>query len=672
VILRTVNQKVIILGGGIAGLSAAHELVERHFEVEIYESLSIAGGKARSFPLPGSGIDGRKDLPGEHGFRFFPRFYRHVTDTMSRIPCGPGGNVADNLVDTTRCSLARYNRHAVTLSARSPRTINDVRVVLDDLGRFLGGDLGLSHDELSFFASKIWQIVTSCRERRMNEYEKIGWWDFIGAEKRSAAYQKLLGHGITRSLVAAKARTASTKTIGDIFVQLLFDIVTPGPSTDRVLNGPTNDVWIHPWMEYLRSRGVTYHFNSKVRAVTFDGGRVRDATVDRGASTMRVNGDYFILAMPIENAIDLVTPEMIKADPALAHLFTLDDITEWMNGIQIYLTEDVPITHGHTVYIDSPWALTSISQAQFWSSVNLSALGDGTVKGIISVDISEWEQKGLNGKTAKECTSEEIKTEVWEQLKRSLNYGDKVILRDEQLLRWSLDPDIQQNIDGTTANEEPLLVNLVDTWRLRPEAVTMIPNLFLASDYVRTNTDLATMEAANEAARRAVNGILKASGSDAIPCRVWDLHEPEIFAPWRELDAIRYARGLPWDDTLVKIGLSVAELVDKAIVALERGSETHDVFQSPGVALTAGPEEIFSLVDRNARRSVTSDLQRDATSLLERLGRIVALRLAEAQAPTRGSDRAVRAAAGSPWPTAAARPAADGRTRSGRVQILPR
>src|SRR5207249_4191949 len=174
-----VSQRVVILGGGIAGLSAAHELIERRFDVEIYELLPIAGGKARSFPLPGSGTDGRRDLPGEHGFRFFPRFYRHVTDTMSRIPCGPrGGCVADNLVDTTRVSLARYGRHAVDLPARSPRTINDVRVVLDDLGRFLGGDLGLSHDEIAFFASKVWQIVTSCRDRRMNEYEKLGWWDF--------------------------------------------------------------------------------------------------------------------------------------------------------------------------------------------------------------------------------------------------------------------------------------------------------------------------------------------------------------------------------------------------------------------------------------------------------------------------------------------------------------
>ena len=52
----------------------------------------------------------------------------------------------------------------------------------------------------------------------------------------------------------------------------------------------------------------------------------------------------------------------------------------------------------------------------------------------------------------------------------------------------------------------------MDSWALRPEATTATPNLFFASDYVRTHTDLATMERANEAARRAVNGMLDATG----------------------------------------------------------------------------------------------------------------------------------------------------------------
>ena len=624
------NPKVVILGGGIAGLSAAHELVERGFTVEVHELLPIPGGKARSFPVPKSGTDGRKDLPGEHGFRFFPRFYRHVIHTMSRIPYGPTRTVADNLVDTTRCQLNRYGRHPIDLIARSPRTITDVRVMLDDLGRFLGGDLDLSHDDLRFFGSKVWQIVTSCRERRNEDYERIGWWEFIGAEERSPAYQKLLGHGITRSLVAAKARTASTKTIGDIFVQLLFDIITPGPSTDRVLNGPTNDAWIDPWRRYLESQGVVYHNDSKAVAVSFDGQRIRSATVERGGTRATVDGDYFVFALPVEDVIDLITPEMVKTDPALGSLFTLDDITEWMNGIQIYLKEDVPFTRGHNILIDTPWALTSISQAQFWNPLSLSDYGDGTVKGILSVDISEWSEPGLFGKAARDCTPEEIKTEVWEQLKKSVNYGDVATLRDELLHSWSLDPSLRHEA-GTIANEEPLLVNLVDTWKLRPEAVSKIPNLFLASDYVRTFTDLATMEAANEAARRAVNGILDAEHSGAPRCGVWPLHEPEIFAPWRELDYIRYSQGLPWDDTLVRFGLSLSEVTDKMLYALESGTEEHALAKSRPGGMSLPHQAFWSLADRESQAGALPDIRRQATSLVEQIVRLVAVRLAEAQ-----------------------------------------
>ena len=94
------SASVAILGGGVAGLSAAHELAERGFDVTVYEARPDLGGKARSMPVPGSGTDGRADLPAEHGFRFFPGFYRHLPDTMRRIPvAGQRDGVAGNLVD---------------------------------------------------------------------------------------------------------------------------------------------------------------------------------------------------------------------------------------------------------------------------------------------------------------------------------------------------------------------------------------------------------------------------------------------------------------------------------------------------------------------------------------------------------------------------------------------
>ena len=138
---------------------------------------------------------------------------------------------------------------------------------------------------------------------------------------------------------------------------------------------------------------------------------------------------------------------------------------------------------------------------------------------------------------------------MWGQLQRWLNIGRDPVLRDGTLHSASLDADIIPFVAGVPAtNNEPLLVNDRGTWGLRPEAHTRIPNLFLAADYVRTSTDLATMEGANEAARRATNAIIGATGSTARACEVRDPHEPSWLWPFRAADAWRFRRGLPWRD----------------------------------------------------------------------------------------------------------------------------
>src|SRR5688500_17471876 len=116
-----VNRRVAVLGAGVAGLTAAHELAERGFRVTVFENRQVPGGKSRSMPVAGSGTGGRPDLPGEHGFRFFPGFYRHVPDTMARIPCR-GGTVADHLVPAERITISRRGGGDVVMPAHLPLT----------------------------------------------------------------------------------------------------------------------------------------------------------------------------------------------------------------------------------------------------------------------------------------------------------------------------------------------------------------------------------------------------------------------------------------------------------------------------------------------------------------------------------------------------------------------
>jgi len=538
-------MKVIVLGGGVAGMSAAHELAERDFEVVVYETRPIPGGKARSMPVPGSGKRGRRDLPAEHGFRFFPGFYRHLPETMKRIPFrGESDGVFSNLVETSKVQLALEGRAEIVTPAHFPGSVDELDLAFGSL-LAQATTLGISPLDQAHFMNTLLLLLTSCEERRFAEYEHQSWWEFSGAKVRSPAYGKFLADGLTRTLVAAKAREMSARTGGAILLQLLFDLATPGHQVDRVLNGPTNDVWIDPWLEYLRSEDmrVDYRTEHQVQAIHTSDSTVTHVSIVAHGRRFDDTADFYVAAVPVEVMRLLATDELKQAEPRLAGLNCLR--TRWMNGVMFYLDRDVPMVRGHSLYIDSLWALTSISQRQFWPGVNFEQMGDGRVEGILSVDVSDWEAQGNNGKQAMYCSKEQVCEEVWAQLKRSLNDAGVDVLDDANVLRCFLDPDIVYPNPTGAENLEPLLVNTVGSWENRPEARTAIENLFLASDYVRTHTDLATMEGANEAARRAVNGILDTAGSTQPRCQVWPLSEPEIFAPARALDRVLFALRQP-------------------------------------------------------------------------------------------------------------------------------
>jgi uncharacterized protein with NAD-binding domain and iron-sulfur cluster len=547
-------KKVAVLGGGIGGLTAGHELALRGFEIEIFDAQTIPGGKARTIPFAGSGTMGRRDLPGEHGFRFFPAFYLHLPDSMSRIPFGSQGNSCfDNLIGVEAIEIARYDAPPVNLLARFPRSLMDIEILIKEV---MGHILPLPASDLEFFAGKLWQVMTSCDERRLAELENETWWNFIDAGNRSPDFQKFLAEGLSRSLVAAKAQEGSARTVGQIQVRLVEGMIAHGEGTDRVLNGPTSDTLLLPWIAEIERRGGVYKSRSKVTRITMSKDRIASVTVSGPQGEQEVMADYFVAAIPIEHFAPLLTDDMVARAPELAGVRDLAKNVRWMNGIQFFLKQDVPIVDGHSLYVDSPWAITSISEAQLWQALDLSQYGDGKVRGILSVDISDWDTKGtFVDQAAKDITDHaQIAKEVWEELKRSQNVGGTTLLTDDMVHSWFMDTDIQIPLvdrPHETINLEPLFINTPGSWSKRPQAKTGISNLVLASDYVQTQTDLACMEAANEAARRAVNAILSDAGSSAERCRLWAMPMPSLLRAWRVNDRKRFERGEPWDGDLI-------------------------------------------------------------------------------------------------------------------------
>jgi uncharacterized protein with NAD-binding domain and iron-sulfur cluster len=548
-----VKTGVAIFGGGVGGLTAAHELAERGFEVTVFEPKAL-GGKARSIPVPGTGSGGRANLPGEHGFRFFPGFYKNVPDTMRRIPvAGNAKGVFDHLVDAKQELLVfdagqaylfpTFDQHGFSQGMRSLLTT-------------IGIASQIPPNEIEYFIRKIEVFQMSSDARRVGEWEKVPWWDYVNAERFSPEYQRVFGNGLTKDLVAAKGKKASTRTIGLMALAFVYASLSQGSpliqqqsgygAADRLLDAPTNEAWIDPWVAHLQNVGVTFVTGYAASKLYVDGGEIVGATVvDSKGRRLRVDADYYIAAMPVEKARVLFDDAVRTAAPQLARL---DDLEyDYMNGIQFFLSR-LPAhpVQGHVAYLESPWALTSIDQGVFWKNDLATTYGDGRLRDILSVDISDFFTPGiLYGKAAVDCTPQEIANEYWAQIKQGLNTADDVELTDDMLLSWFLDPAIVFHDGEPAVSTEPLLINTAGSLENRPDSTTAIPNLFLAADYVRCNVDLATMEGANEAGRQAANAVLERSGSNAGKVALYTLWEPPELDPAKQVDEELYRAGLP-------------------------------------------------------------------------------------------------------------------------------
>jgi uncharacterized protein with NAD-binding domain and iron-sulfur cluster len=543
---RRSGRNVAIFGAGVAGLTAAHELAVRGYQVTVYERSTHLGGKAWSIDVPNSAAGGRLPLPGEHGFRFFPGFYKNLGDTMRRTPVG-GGTAHDLLVRASTYLSARSGSPNATVPISLPAAYTPSSFV-DTLAALFGELQTIPVEELVYFATRLLVYVTSCQDRRFKEWEYVSWTDFTYADQMQADYKQLLTRSLTRNLAAEQATDASANSIGWVGEASIFSILGLGndqdATFDRVLDGPTSEVWLNPWVAYLQSLGVTFHTGQMCTALQVSRGRVAGATVtDAGGNSRNITADWYLSAMPVDRFVNLLSSQVLAADPGLATIHQLE--TDWMSGVQFYLTRPLPLTNGHVNYVDSPWALTSISQAQFWTQPFSETWGDGTVNDCLSTIISDWVTPGiLYGRPAKQCSAQQIANEVWAQVKAHVNKPGNTVLTDSMQRSWFIDPAIIAPGTPNVVNDTPMFIQNTGSWPNRPTSQIGIPNLFLAGDWVQSPMMVTTMESANEGGRLAVNALLEAAHAPASPCTVEPLQAETAFPDFLATDQQRYDQGM--------------------------------------------------------------------------------------------------------------------------------
>lgn len=475
--------------------------------------------RAEVFSDPGDAV------PAEHGFRYFPAFYRHVFDTMKRIrllddhrttTARPFQTVLDNLVPTRTTILAVNvppNEEApmgdprFKISRDPPRSWREVQ----DLVAGLLGRLKYTSKDLAHLSLKITKYMTSGPTRR-RAYEAMTWWDFV---EGGALSERCAAH-LDRSpeiLAGMVAKESDARTQGNCMVQLLLNQLTGSRFSDATLNASTTSAWFTPWRDYLQEvLGV------KFRCGILDGFKLEQNRILPVIQYKDLFGptegakldadDLFVIAAPIQAMIDSSDEDGL-CKKFLACLRTAGDqldesrrspgdfeqleawiqrVQEWewnsseieqlssplrhVSGIQFYFETDVHPTKGHTIYLDSAWGLSSISPIEFWTRPLLRSDG---YRGMVSVDIGNWYSNDSRGKTAWGSSREEIARSVWGQMTKTIPnreriYGHSVPAPAFYHLDDNIQFDEHENSERTTPcrNRAPYLIARPEDWPFRP------------------------------------------------------------------------------------------------------------------------------------------------------------------------------------------------------------
>lgn len=577
---RPAETHVVIAGGGIAGMTAAMILAEAGVRVTLCEATPEAGGKAKSLRR----ADGH---PTEHSLRMYWFYYQTLLTLLSRIPTENGMTVLDNLVGV---SLVRIYGHRIIGRAAAPvplergrptfaRKVRQVFEPLQQLGRIVVRSavliVGLAHRGVASPAEVIHylyahlRLLWMCRERLIAELGDISYADYLQLSRKSASAQTFFSE-LPRIFVAARP-DAEAAAIADMILKGLFNFTSRPPALNDValpsvmmMDGPTSERMIDPWIRHLHNLGVDLHFDTRISDLEFEDGRITGLL---SADGRRFGCDYAIIALPY-----LTLREMAKSDHVKQHLPHLAQqhaiALESSSGIQCFL-RDIPATWPSfmrpgvfAAYLGSEWSLVSVLQgAGFWRNVRLP---EGT-KYVLSITWSDVDKPGrVVHRPASDCTPEEILTECLAQC----GLEDR-----SQILGWENDDQVKHLSESdyeTLAGDLPphlalapahgrRMINLAPLTILLPGAHhrspcirTEVPNLVLAGE-VTYAPDLTlfvpTMEKAASSGYVAASQIISVAAPHAMSGLQLDLRDPAPFAVLRRVDRWLWKRRRPTPHT---------------------------------------------------------------------------------------------------------------------------
>ncbi len=506
------GKTVVILGAGVGGLTAAHELVRRGYRVEVYERNAEPGGIARSATEP----DGEHNEVAWHAVA---GGYNHLLRILGEIPATDGkGTVAEHLVPTHVIMYGRTGDKTFVDLGNSFITAGGVRKFLD-LRRKMGASRVTLRDVAKMGA--LLGFVRFAHPGRLERYEGVTWEALIAdlSDEAKVWASNLPGTftGMDPRAVSAHCylHLARAERMAD------FPGATRSPDGDPIsfyhFDGPMNRTWFDPWIRHLQSLSVRVHLGTPIAEIRCSAGRVEELLLSTGEI---VRADHYVAALDPGALVRVLR----GAEDLSSRMAELDARSRVLQ-MQVAFTFDEKIIYeGQTVLAmpDAPWCLLVRAEGSYWKAP--MSLGTGKTREILSAAFAIPDAPGiLYGKPAHACTREEIVEEIWAQFKqargvlRAFRTEDGRTIDDLKYTSARIWHSFQFDpVKARMTTYEPKFSNNVGTLPLRPSIEEpTLRNLVHGGAYARTDCNTHHMEAAAEAGVRAANLIATGRASAA-------------------------------------------------------------------------------------------------------------------------------------------------------------
>ena len=429
-------KRVAIVGGGLAGMTAALRLAERGCKVTLYEASERLGGKAGSDLVDGQWED--------HGYHMFPAFYLNTWAVIDQL------GIRDRFRD-----LDAYHH---LFAGEFPRFRPQRNVAsLAALAANLRSGIVPAREQLLFFYSVLDLMGEDLhRGGLLDDVTVIG---FL----RSRFYRTEAVANELHQIFLKGAAIAGHHMSARVLQQAMgYWAAHPHPVAS-VARASLQEVFIEPFQRKLVQLGVDIHLGQTLTRVELGEHKRISALRMQSAETSPTvsNFDAVVLAIPPDRLPAVLDDDLCRQAPSLANVHKL----RWapMAVLHVYLRGRYPgIPRDTGNLVDSRFGLTFFDVSQTWPGMNR------TVLQFVAGD--SWALVPLSDGEARRQLLEEI---------------------DRYLPGL---PAMVEHSYYRSHTDQPIFVNDVGCARYQPRATTEIRNLFAAGEHCRSFYGLAGME----------------------------------------------------------------------------------------------------------------------------------------------------------------------------------